>query len=645
MSTTPTHNLHPRKRLRQFIDANGRKIHVAHSPEEAADLHRRLSSIKPGEPFDVHIHGSPEHLEALRETHSHHEERRRALREQHANLYDEFETVREELDSLSHELLHITDHDIALDANFSKYGYSAHLRTKNDYRDSPGTATPSADGGSEKHDWDAERHNGRTVVFFKKPVVRQYFHKGLLWRASNTEEVASFELFVDLLYVGLIAITGDTASEHPSGSSLLRFAVSFILSWKIWTDLTLIISWFETDDILQRICVLFVMTCLFGYTTNIVEAEHKTYPQMIAFYLAARLFSAAYFVFLAIIIPMMRAVILGNAIIAIIPSALWIASIYVEEPSRYALIWIAIVLDLFGPMVMLIFTRWGTFWQNKFGGRISRAFEFYPAINIEHKTERMNAFVTLVFGYSVVNILYQNTASVGINAFFGKAVLGLVQAFAFNWLYFEIDGDDLFQHAIRRHVKTALAWNVIHLPFIMGYVLAAATLSRLVVAHDCAGADLKNLTKFYVAKSEEELSDALRWFYCAGLGIALASMGIISLTHVHKDIRGARLRKRHRLAVRFAVSIVLLCLPTAHSLNSLELIATTTSLVLLVLTVDLYGASCVGTSVFGRRTTCRYEAECSLKRKELENAIRTGEKIEVEKIAERMGGEKGYDLS
>ncbi len=30
--------------------------------------------------------------------------------------------------------------------------------------------------------------------------------------------------------------------------------------------------------------------------------------------------------------------------------------------------------------------------------------------------ERTNAFVTLVFGYSVVAMLYQNTAPLGVNA-------------------------------------------------------------------------------------------------------------------------------------------------------------------------------------------------------------------------------------
>jgi hypothetical protein len=57
-----------------------------------------------------------------------------------------------------------------------------------------------------------------------------------------------------------------------------------------------------------------------------------------------------------------------------------------------------------------------------------------------------------VFGYSVVAIIYHNAALMGLNAFFGKAVLGLVQAFCFNWIYFDLDGADLYEHAIRRHV-------------------------------------------------------------------------------------------------------------------------------------------------------------------------------------------------
>ncbi|KAI9670122.1 MAG: hypothetical protein M1817_004459 [Caeruleum heppii] len=684
-----SHHTHiPGQPRRHWLHPNGRHVHIARSPEELEQLRKKLSAESgPDVDFDVHLHGSPEHLEALRETHGHHERRRDELRKKDGDAYDEFENVRTELDALAAELHNITDHGVALDANFSKYGYSARLRTKGDA--TPPAAGPAQSAHSSERDWDAERQRGTVVNFYQTPVVRQYFHKGLLWRASSSEEVASFELFVDLLYVGIIAVIGDTASEHPTGGTLLDFVIAFILSWKIWSDLTLITSWFETNDIFQRFCVLFVMACLFGLTTNIVDAPKHTYAQMIAFYLAARLFEAVYFVWISFIIPMMRAAILGNALAIVVPSALWIASIHVEEPQRQALIWIAIVLDLFGQSTLIIFVRGSKIFSKKLGKRMEELFDFYPAVNIEHKTERTNAFVTLVFGYSVVALLYQNRASLGLNAFFGKAILGLVQAFAFNWLYFEIDSFNLFQHAIRRSFISSMLWLIIHLPFIMSYILSASALSRLVVAHDCADAAEEDLTELYQVKSEDHLSDGLRWFYCAGLSIALASMGIISLTHLHKKIPHARLSKTLRLAIRFAVALTLLFLPLAHSLNSLQLISTTTGMVLFVLFTDLYGVSCVGEGFVGHRVKgssrdglgsdglgsdeekaqaqaqrdtkaddetapkkkksrgtprCVYEAECParlLKSHREAGAGKEGAQVKVEEMAREIGGEKG----
>lgn len=66
-------------------------------------------------------------LQAVREIHAHHEEKRSKLREQHGSIYDDFENVHTQLDNLSAELQLLTEHGVALDANFSKFGYDAHL--------------------------------------------------------------------------------------------------------------------------------------------------------------------------------------------------------------------------------------------------------------------------------------------------------------------------------------------------------------------------------------------------------------------------------------------------------------------------------------------------------------------------------------
>ena len=40
------------------------------------------------------------------------------------------------------------------------------------------------------------------------------------------------------------------------------------------------------DDIFQRILVLFLMICLFGFTLNIAQAFETTWTQLVAFYVS-----------------------------------------------------------------------------------------------------------------------------------------------------------------------------------------------------------------------------------------------------------------------------------------------------------------------------------------------------------------------
>jgi len=189
-----------------------------------------------------------------------------------------------------------------------------------------------------------------------------------------------------------------------------------------------------------------------------------------------------------------------------------------------------------------------------------------------------------------------------------------------------------------------------HLPFIMAFVLASSTLSKLVLAHDCADTDLATLIDTYAIKSPETMGTAVRWFYCAGLGIALACMGIISLTHRYKTFEGRRLDRRYRLILRFAVAVVLICLPLAgNALNSLELIATTTCLIVLVLAFDLVGETSIGERFWWCRRQgrpCMYMARCHISKKDLEASVKSGEVIKVEEIAKKQGGNTGiYDMS
>lgn len=297
-----------------------------------------------------------------------------------------------------------------------------------------------------------EKSTGETIKLWRRPVVRQYFHKGLIWRASETAEVSAMELFVDLIFVGLIAIMGDTAAEDPTGESLLRFCVTLILSYQLWSTVTVVMAWFVANDLFQRACIVFFTACLVGYSTNIQQAFNSTYTELVAFYITARLFHVAYYALLYFLIPMLQFFFVLTGIMILIPTALWIASCHVELPTSLGLIWVAIFLDVYGNGIIVPFYRQASKLEGTWLDPIAKRAQFYPAINIEHRTERMNAFVTLVIGYSVVGLLFQSQASFGINAFLGKAILGLIIAVVFSLIYFEIDSSNLNIHAIRRHV-------------------------------------------------------------------------------------------------------------------------------------------------------------------------------------------------
>jgi len=204
-----------RKKPSEFLLPDGRRILVA-LPEDIEALRRKYAStIAAGGQVEIVVHGSEEHQEHLRTSHQHHAQRREALRRRFGSDFDEWERVQAELDAVSSQLDRLADHGASLGHNFSKFGYSAHLRTyggggSSDGEDGNGGATtPRSRTASVAGDDDSistapasweDRRGGTTMKLFKRPVIKQYFHRGLLWRASEETSVLSFELFFDLLY-------------------------------------------------------------------------------------------------------------------------------------------------------------------------------------------------------------------------------------------------------------------------------------------------------------------------------------------------------------------------------------------------------------------------------------------------------------
>jgi low temperature requirement protein LtrA len=573
--------------FKYLVRPDGKKVYVAGNPLEASELRRALSEHDSDAEFVVH--GSDEHLNTLRHVYSHHQEQRSAFYKRHGEHFTELEKAIRDMDTVREELHSLEERVIQLDTVAAKYGYDSHVRL----RDQPGSCKPALSGHAV--DFEKERRNAQSMSFFKKPQLRQYYHKGLLWRTNELHEAGPYELFVDLVYVGIIAIAGDAASQKATWRSLLRFAVTFLLGWKFWTEIVLYMAWFIQEDVVRRLSVIFVLVCLVGLTVNMEGFFGNTYTALVAFYVTAGLMSGFSWLYYAAMMKMIRNTLISNGVFLIVSAVLWIGSIHDHTSGRYVLIWMGLFLDILGFELKWILILHGLKSQNaRVKAWFAKNFEFIPAVSVEHMVSRFDSFVTLVLGYSVVSLLYQSATANPLNNFFAKAILGLLQAFAVNTLYFEIDSFNLYTHAIRRHNRVYLiVWKMTHIPFVMSFVVAGATISRLVLAHDCHHCPINALGEAYGAKSQASISQGQRWFYCAGLGIATICTAIIASTHAYKQPEGSwfsRHRKNLRLVLRGVVGLVIMLLPLARDkLDSVTLIGTTAGLLHFCLFSDILG--------------------------------------------------------
>jgi hypothetical protein len=186
------------RHLEELQLADGKKV-VVSLPNDFEKVRQKYSSQGDMQ-IEVVVQGSAEHCNYLRQAQDLHASQRAKLRERHGAAFDEWEDVHNRLTRVMTELDRLQNQTSGLNANFSKFGYGAELRTYDG--DTPGLSPqdsrarrPSGNAGGG-----GEERLGETVKLFKKPVVRQWFHRGLLWRASAQTEIMAVELFFDLIY-------------------------------------------------------------------------------------------------------------------------------------------------------------------------------------------------------------------------------------------------------------------------------------------------------------------------------------------------------------------------------------------------------------------------------------------------------------
>ena len=196
---------------------------------------------------------------------------------------------------------------------------------------------------------------------------------------NRDERRASWiELFFDLVFVGAVGQLAGAFQDHPALGGLARFAILFTPIWWLWVMFTFYADRHESEDTAHRAAFLSAMllcVALAGETTGFVIAFSCLRGLQLALYararhhlLATRALYGRYLVFFG-----------GGGI-------LWLASLAVGGPLRYAFWAAALLADAAGALAMLAPGRW-------------------VPINPFHLADRFQLFVLIVLGESVARLI------------------------------------------------------------------------------------------------------------------------------------------------------------------------------------------------------------------------------------------------
>ncbi|KAH8695201.1 bacterial low temperature requirement A protein-domain-containing protein [Talaromyces proteolyticus] len=389
----------------------------------------------------------------------------------------------------------------------------------------------------------------------RQPVALQWFDNGKLCQRSEEERQASrFELFLDLLYVAILANFAENLAEDVTGVKLVKYILILSPSWHVWSDLRELMNSFYNDDLSQRILILWIMAVLVVYGNNapLVDEDISAMRSAVGAYLTARISSNLAHLYYSFSSYHHRAQQRLWCVLSTAGLCVYIPLFFESIPLRNKIA-VAAVAIVYEEAVWI-------FCYSPAAKRMLRA-RYTTAVNISHEVDRFAAFYIIALGEFLYTIVVGSPAAVGFNLSLMRAVWTLIIAFCLNWLYLHGDCSVESTHPLRHSILTAFTWAPIHLPLI----------ASLLAGGHVAAASAKATDPATGEDAEHGFSAAQRWLLCASLGTGLFCLYIIALLHVSKDTGCALLLpKPFRLMMRPIVGLILILLPLAHRLNLTE---------------------------------------------------------------------------
>jgi low temperature requirement protein LtrA len=263
---------------------------------------------------------------------------------------------------------------------------------------------------------------------------------------DRSEERTStpLELFFDLCFVVAVAALARGLHEEPNLDGALRFLGLFVPVWWSWMIFTWYATAFDNDDVPYRVTLLAAMLSMLGLAASVgdVGVEAGAAASFVLAYASMRVLLTGLFLrarrhVSADLRPFVDLYAAGNALGA----AIWLSSLLVPEPGRYAVWAVGLLVELLGPILAV---------RTLSNPRVS----FHP----RHIAERYGLFTLIVLGESVLAVAVGTAGTNWEPSAVLTAVLGFVVAACVWWLYFDHVGSS----GIELGPRPAFYWGYGH---------------------------------------------------------------------------------------------------------------------------------------------------------------------------------------
>ncbi|KAF8594592.1 hypothetical protein BDV93DRAFT_549179 [Ceratobasidium sp. AG-I] len=489
----------------------------------------------------------------------------------------------------------------------------------------------------EDHDSDHSHHRSfKSLV--RPPVVRQWIHLGKIHR-EHTERVPSrLELFFDLVFVAIAHQLSDSVAENASAAGLAKFILIFYPTWSLWSEFRNFINASGTDDILQRLSVLWLMALLVGYTANAsaiklgtpesteaaaeavhavvrgvlaesepsstahaISSHYERDPALVtatAFFLVGKLSRVILLVWYAIALPLFRSSFLLQTAYQLMNFFVYFPLLFVRSPS--AIITLATV-GLATDYLLRYLVAIPLVMTNKITKSLMSSIEradlekasegVDPTVNIcayEKSRQKLAPYIPA----TNIEHFIERTASFVVIVL-GEVVLSVV----YHASSAQVGFKSIYGSAIAGLI---IAFNFCWLYFdaecshtfvhaMRRHWFTSITFTNLHFPL-CASLIIVSAATSRMTQHVDQVNSAIRWYFAGGLGVALISMALIGATHRGLDPTGtSRIGRYTQLLFRVAVGIIIICLPLAHDLSPLNMLGISAGLTAFLVIEETYG--------------------------------------------------------